>query len=135
MNEWPETDESLILRVKDSADAAAWSDFLAIYRPVVVRMACGRGLQHADADDLAQQVFLSVARATEDCEPSAGRPPFRAWLARITRNAIVNALTRHKPDAAGGSTTRIPRPTRDAANGVRLALSVNGYPKEYRSRT
>lgn len=105
MHHWPETDESLILRVKDSADAASWASFLAIYRPVVVRMACGRGLQHADADDLAQHVFLAVARAIECWEPSPGRPPFRAWLARITRNAIVNALTRRKPDAAAGSTS------------------------------
>ncbi len=105
MQPWPETNESLILRVKDPADAAAWSDFLAIYRPVVVRMACGRGLQHADADDLAQQVFLSVAKAIEDWQPDSKGPPFRAWLARITRNAIVNALTRPRPDAAGGSTS------------------------------
>ena len=60
MHHWPETNESLILRVKDPADAASWSDFLSIYRPVVVRMACGRGLQHADADDLAQQIFKFV---------------------------------------------------------------------------
>lgn len=105
MHHWPETNESLILRVKDPTDAASWSDFLAIYRPVVLRMACGRGLQHADADDLAQQVFLSVARAIDDWEPLPGRPPFRAWLARIARNAIVNAITRRKPDAAGGSTS------------------------------
>jgi len=105
MHHWPETNESLILRVKDPADAASWSNFLAIYRPVVVRMACGRGLQHADADDLAQQVFLSVARAIGDWEPDSQQPPFRAWLTRIARNAIVNALTRRKPDAAGGSTS------------------------------
>lgn len=35
MHHWPETNESLILRVKDPADAASWSDFLSIYRPVV----------------------------------------------------------------------------------------------------
>lgn len=105
MQHWPETNESLILKVKDPADAASWSDFLAIYRPVVVRMACGRGLQHADADDLAQQVFLSVARAIDDWKPEPHQPPFRAWLSRISRNAIVNALTRKKPDAAGGSTS------------------------------
>ena len=48
MHHWPETNESLILRVKDPADAASWSDFLSIYRPVVVRMARGLGLQHAE---------------------------------------------------------------------------------------
>ena len=71
MHHWPEANESLILRVKDPADAASWSDFLSIYRPVVVRMACGLGLQHADADDLAQQVFLSVASAIDRREPDA----------------------------------------------------------------
>ncbi len=105
MHHWPETNESLILRVKDPADAASWSDFLSIYRPVVIRMACGLGLQHADADDLAQQVFLSVAKAIESWEPDSHQPPFRVWLSRITRNAIVNALTRRKPDAPGGSTS------------------------------
>lgn len=105
MQPWPETNESLILRVKDPADAASWSDFLSIYRPVVVRMASGQGLQHADAEDLAQQVFLSVAKAISAWESDSQQPPFRVWLSRITRNAIVNALTRRKPDAPGGSTS------------------------------
>jgi RNA polymerase sigma-70 factor, ECF subfamily len=105
MHQWPETNESLICRVKDPTDAASWSVFLAIYRPVVVRMACGQGLQHADAEDLAQQVFLSVSKAIAAWEPDAHQPPFRVWLARITRNAIVNKLTRQKPDAPGGSTS------------------------------
>lgn len=105
MRDWPETNESLILRVKDPADAAAWSAFLAIYRPVVCRMALSRGLQHADADDLAQQVFMSIAQAIDGWESGVDMPPFRVWLARITRNAIVNALTRRKPDAAVGSTS------------------------------
>lgn len=105
MRDWPETNESLILRVKDPADAAAWSAFLAIYRPVVYRMACHRGLQHADAEDLAQQVFASIAQAIDRWEPGEGMPPFRVWLTTIARNAIVNALTRKKPDAASGSTS------------------------------
>lgn len=105
MRDWPETNESLILRVKDPGDAAAWSTFLAIYRPVVCRMARSRGLQYADADDLAQQVFMSIAQAIDRWEPGAGMPPFRVWLTRIARNAIVNALTRRKPDVAAGSTS------------------------------
>ena len=105
MHDWPETNESLILRVKDAADALAWADLLEIYRPVVVRMAVSRGLQHADADDLAQGVFVSVAGAIDRWNPGEDKPPFRVWLIRITRNAIVNALTRRKPDVAAGSTT------------------------------
>ena len=63
MDSLPETSESLILRVKDAADEAAWAEFLAIYRPVIFRLARKRGLQNADADDLAQKVFMSIARA------------------------------------------------------------------------
>jgi len=105
MNDWPETSESLILRVKDSADAAAWSAFLAIYRPVVYRLARSRGLQDADADDLAQQVFVSIARAVERWKPADDEPPFRAWLYRIAHNEILKAITRRKPDLAAGSSS------------------------------
>lgn len=105
MNDWPETRESLILRVKDPADAAAWSAFLEIYRPVLYRLARSRGLQDADADDLAQQVFVAIARAVENWTPAADGPPFRAWLYRIAHNEILKAITRRKPDAAAGSSS------------------------------
>lgn len=104
MSDWPETNESLILRVKDPVDAAAWTAFLEIYRPVVYRMARGRGLQHADAEDLTQQVFLSVAGAIDRWQPGADQPLFRVWLTSIARNAIVNTITRGARDkATGGS--------------------------------
>lgn len=105
MHEWPDTSESLVLRVRDPEDGAAWSQFLAIYRPVVYRLARSRGFQHADADDLAQQVFESIARAVDRWEPGEDAPRFRAWLYRIARNAIVDAIRRRKPDAAAGSTS------------------------------
>lgn len=104
---WPETEESLILRVKDPLDDAAWARFLAIYRPVVLRMARGRGLQDADAEDLAQLVFASIAKAISNWESGPDRPPFRAWLYRIARNAIVNAISRGKPDLGAGSTSML----------------------------
>jgi len=103
MDIWPETSESLILRLNDPQDAAAWSQFLAIYRPVVLRMAMRRGLQHADADDSAQRVFLSVAKKVSAWEPHNAETRFRNWLGRISRNAILNELTRAKPDRAFGA--------------------------------
>jgi RNA polymerase sigma-70 factor, ECF subfamily len=89
----------------DAADAAAWSAFLAFYRPVVYRLARSRGLQDADADDLAQQFFVSIARAVENWTPTADGPPFRAWLYRIAHNEILKAITRRKPGSAAGSSS------------------------------
>ncbi len=83
----------------------AWEQFVATYRPVIVRTATKRGMQAADAQDLAQQVLLAVASAIGDWEKREESTRFRHWLARVTRNAIVNALTRGPKDrAAGGST-------------------------------
>lgn len=100
MHNWPQTSESLILRLNDQQDSAAWSQFLAIYRPVVLRMAVRHGLQSADADDLTQRVFFSVARKVSDWEPRSSDTRFRNWLGRIARNAILNELARVKPDQA-----------------------------------
>jgi RNA polymerase sigma-70 factor, ECF subfamily len=107
MPEFPETSYSLIARVKNPADGAAWAEFLGIYQPVVFRMARRRGLQDADAQDVMQQVFLSISKSIEGWTPGVMQPPFRAWLTTIARNAITKALTRRPRDAASGSTSVI----------------------------
>ncbi len=103
MADMPDTQDSLIAQLRDANNFDAWEAFAQIYRPVVYRLARARGLQHADADDLSQQVMMSVARAIPNWqrEPQAR---FRHWLARIVRNATINALSRGRQDrAAGGS--------------------------------
>ncbi|TWU07800.1 RNA polymerase sigma factor RpoE [Stieleria varia] len=78
--------------------------FTRIYRPVIVRIARGRGLQYADAQDLSQQVLMAVASAIGDWEKRDESTRFRHWLSRVTKNAILNALTRRPRDqAVGGS--------------------------------
>ncbi len=89
-----ETRASLILRLADAADMAAWDDCVQIYRPLILRLALKEGLQPADADDLAQEVFSSVAASVNAWLERQDRGGFRAWLLRIARNATVNMLTR-----------------------------------------
>jgi RNA polymerase sigma factor (sigma-70 family) len=109
MDPFPDTRLSLIVRLQGEPDAAAWSEFVGLYRPVVVRLARRRGLQDADADDLAQQVLLAVARAVQRWEPDPARGRFRAWLRRIAENCTVNALTRRPHDRASGLTEELER--------------------------
>lgn len=104
MTQFPETRDSLIVQVKNPENRVAWEQFVSIYRPVIFRAAVARGLQEADAQDLAQQVLLAVASAIGDWERRDESTRFRHWLRRVTRNAIVNALSRGPKDrAAGGS--------------------------------
>lgn len=104
MPEFPDTSESLIARVRDPSNRPAWDQFEQLYRPVIFRIARAKGLQHADALDLVQQVLLSVASAIDRFELRGDGVRFRHWLSRVTRNAILKALSRPPRDqAVGGS--------------------------------
>ena len=92
MDESPATQHSLIIKIRDPADVVAWREFLTLYEPLIYRLARRKGLQDADARDLCQEVFRAVAGAIDRWEP--GRGSFRGWLTRITRNLLVNFLTR-----------------------------------------
>ena len=100
----PETRHSLIARLKDPRDQAAWDEFVEIYRPVVYRIGIQKGLQPADAEDVTQKVLFSVSKAVESWEPDPNRAKFRTWLNRVACNAVINALTRGKPDQGSGDT-------------------------------
>lgn len=50
----PDTKTSLILRLRDRNDTAAWEEFAALYEPVVYRVARCQGLQDADARETVQ---------------------------------------------------------------------------------
>jgi RNA polymerase sigma-70 factor (ECF subfamily) len=89
----PETRASLILRLKNAEDVAAWNDFVAIYAPVIFRVACRHGFQVADAENLIQEVLLSISRALPQWLQREDRGSFRAWLRKIARNEAVDMLT------------------------------------------
>lgn len=103
----PETRPTLIQRLQQGGDDAAWEEFVSIYRPVVVRMALQKQMQPDDAEDLAQQVMMLVLRSIRTWTLDPERARFRTWLQTVVRNATINALTRRPKDQGRGGTTSI----------------------------
>jgi RNA polymerase sigma-70 factor, ECF subfamily len=95
----PETRHSLISKLTDAAATQAWDEFVHLYQPVIYRVARGKGLQHADAEDLTQEVFATVGRKVGEFDCTRGGS-FRGWLQKITRDLVINKLTR-RPIAIG----------------------------------
>ena len=100
----PETRHSLIQRLQDGGDDAAWEEFASIYRPVIVRIALRKQMQFDDAEDLAQQVLLLVLKNINKWKSDPARARFRTWLQTVVRNATMNALSRRPKDQASGGT-------------------------------
>lgn len=100
-NSPPETRASLLLRLRDADDMAAWDEFVKLYGPVVFRVARRRGLQSADAENLLQEVLLAIAKSLPKWLERNDRGRFRAWLLRIAHNEAVDMLTERATRSLG----------------------------------
>ena len=82
------TRPSLLLRIRDPADAEAWRQFTELYARVIYGYCCRRGLQDADAADVTQEVLAQVARSIQAFEYAPERGRFRSWLGTVTHSKI-----------------------------------------------
>lgn len=94
------THPSLLSRVRDPADHAAWREFDAKYRELILRYAMARGLQHSDAEDLRQMVLMGLSKSMRNFRyrPELGR--FRDYLGRVLRNAVTKFVSRPRRSVA-----------------------------------
>ncbi|MHC4416622.1 MAG: RNA polymerase sigma factor [Planctomycetota bacterium] len=88
------TSPSLLSRVRDPADQAAWREFDARYGDLIVRYCRARGIQHTDAEDIRQMVMVKLSRALAGFRYSRRRGRFRTYLGRVTHNEMIRHLTR-----------------------------------------
>lgn len=93
------THPSLLSRLRDPRDEAAWREFEARYRDLLRRYARRRGLQAADGEDVCQVVLLALHRSLPRFRFDPARGRFRDYLGRVVQNAIHRHLARPKGTA------------------------------------
>lgn len=113
------TRPSLLRRLRTWEDSTSWEEFHRLYWKLVYGLARRSGLQHADAEDVAQDVFKCVAETIHAFESDPERGKFRGWLMTLTRWRIADkfagmpkgehhAVRKHE-DTAGPRTSTIDR--------------------------
>src|SRR5690349_25112287 len=105
MSHQPETRQSLIVRLPNARDEAAWAEFLILYEPLILRLMRKQGLQESDARDVCQQVLAAVARDVSQWKPDGRQASFRRWLSRVARNRLLKFVVRGGavPKGVGGT--------------------------------
>ena len=93
---------TLLQRIRQPDDQAAWNRFVDLYSPMLFAWAKRAGMSEHDAVDLVQDVFLVLMAELPRFEYDATRKNFRGWLKTITVNKCRERQRRLNPVAAQG---------------------------------
>ncbi|MFL5240691.1 MAG: RNA polymerase sigma factor [Gemmataceae bacterium] len=96
MTDPPQTQASLLVRLRDAQDSEAWRQFVSLYAPLVYRYARRHSLQDADAADVTQEVLRAVNDSLGKFNYDPGRGSFHAWLFTLAHHKLCDFLTRQK---------------------------------------
>jgi len=97
--EFPVTRASLIASIRDGVGASTWQDFFRHYAPAVFRVALQRGMRRDEADDIVQQVMITVVRRIGAFDYDRDRGQFRSWVRTIADNKILEHRRKFARDA------------------------------------
>ena len=89
------TRASLLIRIRNRDDQAAWSQFDSIYRPMLFRFARARGMGETEAEEIAQQCMTAIQGHIGGFDYDPGKGRFKSWLSTVVHN-LVNSALRHR---------------------------------------
>jgi RNA polymerase sigma-70 factor (ECF subfamily) len=90
------TSVTLLERVRQPGNAAAWQRFVLLYTPLLYSWACGSGLQDQDAADLVQEVLTALLGKLREFRYDEQKS-FRGWLRTVLRNKWRELRRRRVP--------------------------------------
>ena len=81
------TRRSLLSRLRKSDDPASWEEFVAIYRRLIYNAGLEAGLQHHEAEDVAQDTLLTIWKQirTGNFRYDSAKGFFRGFVRKTTR--------------------------------------------------
>ncbi len=83
-----------MLAVRDQRDKAAFGRLFDHFAPRLKGMLCRNGMASAQAEDIVQDVMLTVWRKAQMFDP--GRAQVSAWIYQIARNRQIDVLRRER---------------------------------------
>lgn len=91
-----QTRPSLLLRVRDSTDQEAWTEFYELYAPLLYRYARAQGLNHADAEEIRSQCCESLVKQIPTFEYDRQKGGFKGWLRTMVSRRVIDRLRRNR---------------------------------------
>lgn len=95
--------EKIIARAR-RGDADAFEQLVVAYRDQVFRLALRMCGSEADADEVAQEAFLSAWKALPNFR---GESQFSTWLYQLTTHAAIDLMRREKRQIAAADITEV----------------------------
>lgn len=96
------TSLTLLDRIREPSDDAAWNRFVSLYSPLLFAFARRAGMNDNDSADVVQDVFLILMAELPRFEYDATRKNFRGWLKTITVNKCRERQRRRVLAAGSG---------------------------------
>ena len=90
------TRQSLLERLRDLGDNAAWQEFFDTYWKLLYCAAVKSGLSDHDAEEVVQETVIGVARKMESFRYQPETCSFKGWLMLITRRRIIDRLRKRQ---------------------------------------
>lgn len=87
-----DTHQALMARIAESADREAFETLFAYFGPRVKALMIKSGADHAQAEDLVQDVMMTLWRKVHLYSPERGS--VSSWIFTIARNARIDRLRR-----------------------------------------
>lgn len=116
------TSATLLARVRDRTDQAAWERFVQLYTPLLVFWGRKAGLADADVRDLVQEVLALLVRKLPEFQYD-GQQTFRGWLRTVTLNKWRELYRKRRPSPIGAET--------DILADLPAEASVSFWKKDY----